>query len=68
MGIYPNMVQSVPIKKYKNKFQNVNLEKPITNTENKDKKENGQKIDENNGKTDNNIEPKINEVKIDQSN
>ena len=68
MGIYPNMVQSVPIKKYKNKFQNVNLEKPITNIENKDKKENGQKIDENNGKTDNNIEPKINEVKIDQSN
>jgi len=68
MGIYPNMVQSVPIKKYKNKFQNVNLEKPITNTENKDKKENGQKIDENNGNTDNNIEPKINEVKIDQSN
>ena len=68
MGIYPNMVQSVPIKKYKNKFQNVNLEKPITNIENKDKKENGQKIDENNGKTDNNIEPKINVVKIDQSN
>ena len=68
MGIYPNMVQSVPIKKYKNKFQNVNLEKPITNTENKDKKENGQKIDENNGNTDNNIEPKINELKIDQSN
>ena len=68
MGIYPNMVQSVPIKKYKNKFQNVNLEKPITNPENKDKKENGQKIDENNGNTDNNIEPKINEVKIDQSN
>ena len=68
MGIYPNMVQSVPFKKYKNKFQNVNLEKPITNTENKDKKENGQKIDENNGNTDNNIEPKINEVKIDQSN
>ena len=68
MGIYPNMVQSVPIKKYKNKFQNVNLEKPITNTENKDKKENGQKNDENNGNTDNNIEPKINEVKIDQSN
>ena len=62
------MVQSVPIKKYKNKFQSVNLEKPITNTENKDKKENRQKIDDNNGNTDKNIEPKINEVKIDQSN
>ena len=68
MGMYHNMVQSVPLKKYKNKFQNGILEKPIINNENKDKKENEQKIDENNGNTNTTIEPKTNEVKIEQSN
>ena len=68
MGMYPNTVQSIPLRKYKNKFQNGILEKPIINNENKDKKENEQKIDENNGNTNTTIEPKTNEVKIEHSN
>ena len=68
MGMYTNMVQSVPLKKYKNKFQNGILEKPFINNENKDKKENEQKIDEINGNINTTIEPNTNEVKIEQLN
>ena len=47
MGIYPNMMQSVPFKKYKKNIRGRKQEKlPIVN-QNEEKNENKQKLEEN---------------------